>query len=160
MSLAELRAPFAPWLGRWQGEGRGLWPAEPPFRYHETVLIEAVPDRPLLRFSQSATDSLTGELTHAEVGFIRLLPAQAVELILALAGGYSEVHTGHLHDGVLTLNPHAVAMSPASLPLGSVRRRLELQGDQLRNTVAISVGAAEVGRHVESRLQRVVAGAA
>ncbi|HVC23960.1 MAG TPA: heme-binding beta-barrel domain-containing protein [Candidatus Dormibacteraeota bacterium] len=160
MSVAELQAPFAPWLGRWQGEGRGLWPAEPRFRYHETVLIEAVPERPVLRFSQSATDSLTGELTHAEVGFIRLLPAQAVELILAIAGGYTEIHTGHLHDGVMTLQPHTVAISPASLALGLVRRRLELKGDQLRNTIAISVGAAEVGRHVESRLQRAVAGAA
>ncbi|MGC1185197.1 MAG: hypothetical protein WBA31_08625 [Candidatus Dormiibacterota bacterium] len=51
-------------------------------------------------------------------------------------------------------------MSPSSLALRLVRRRLELEGDQLRNTIAISVGAAEVSRHVESLLQRVVGGAA
>jgi hypothetical protein len=155
VAATELQKPFAPWLGRWEGEGRGLWTAEPAFRFHETVTIEAVADLPLLRFSQRATDALSGDLTHSEVGFFRLLAAQGVELILAIPGGYVEIHTGRLHNGVMALQPHLLGSSPTALPLRQVQRRLDLRGDQLRNETGIAVGPERVTGHVESLLQRV-----
>ena len=151
---ADLMAPFATWLGRWEGEGRGLWEAEPPFRYRETLAIEAVPNRALLRLTQRATVLASGDLSHFEVGFLRLLPDQLVELMVVVPAGYVEIHTGRLQDGALVLTPQTISGSPTARPLRLVQRTLELNHDLLRNVVGIAVGNEEVSKHVESWLQR------
>ena len=151
---ADLMAPFATWLGRWEGEGRGLWEAEPPFRYRETLAIEAVPNRALLRLTQRATVLASGDLSHSEVGFLRLLPDQLVELMVVVPAGYVEIHTGRLQDGALVLTPQTISRSPTARPLRLVQRTLELNHDLLRNVVGIAVGNEEVSKHVESWLQR------
>jgi hypothetical protein len=147
-------APFATWLGRWEGEGRGLWEAEPPFRYRETLAIEAVPNRALLRLTQRATVLASGDLSHFEVGFLRLLPDQLVELMVVVPAGYVEIHTGRLQDGALVLTPQTISRSPTARPLRLVQRTLELNHNLLRNAVGIAVGNEEVSEHVESWLQR------
>ena len=134
---ADLMAPFATWLGRWEGEGRGLWEAELPFRYRETLAILA-----------------SGDLSHFEVGFLRLLPDQLVELMVVVPAGYVEIHTGRLQDGALVLTPQTISGSPTARPLRLVQRTLELNHDLLRNAVGIAVGNEEVSKHVESWLQR------
>jgi hypothetical protein len=151
---ADLMAPFATWLGRWEGEGRGLWEAELPFRYRETLAIEAVPNRALLRLTQRATVLASGDLSHSEVGFLRLLPDQLVELMVVVPAGYVEIHTGRLQDGALVLTPQTISRSPTARPLRLVQRTLELNHDLLRNVVGIAVGNEEVSKHVESWLQR------
>jgi hypothetical protein len=151
---ADLMAPFATWLGRWEGEGRGLWEAELPFRYRETLAIEPVPNRALLRLTQRATVLASGDLSHFEVGFLRLLPDQLVELMVVVPAGYVEIHTGRLQDGALVLTPQTISGSPTARPLRLVQRTLELNHDLLRNAVGIAVGNEEVSKHVESWLQR------
>jgi hypothetical protein len=149
-----LQAPFSSWLGRWQGEGRGLWEADPPFRYLETLVLEPIADRALLRFDQCTFDAASGELSHSEVGFVRLLPEQLVELVLAIPTGYVEIHAGRLLEGVISLRPHAIAVSPTATPVRLVERRLELQQDVLHNAIALAIGDQEVQPHVESVLHR------
>lgn len=152
--VADLLAPFASWLGRWEGEGRGLWNAAPPFRFRETLTIEAVPDRGLLRLTQRTTVGDSTELSHSEVGFIRLLPEQQVELVVAVPAGYVEVHTGRLAGGVLELRPQTLAATPTARPLRVVQRRIELAEETLHSTVGIAVHEEEVAAHVESWLRR------
>ncbi|HEY6537480.1 MAG TPA: FABP family protein [Candidatus Dormibacteraeota bacterium] len=155
MEIAELQAPFAAWLGRWEGEGRGLWASDPPFRYRETLAIEAVAGRPLLRLSQRTTDLGTGELSHSEVGFLRLLQEQKVELVVAVPAGYVEIHTGRLQGPVLALEPELVAASPAARPLRLVQRRMELAEGVLRSSLGIAVGSGPVQAHVAADLYPV-----
>lgn len=154
--VPDLVAAFSGWLGRWEGEGRGLWQAAPPFRYRESLTIEVVPDRALLRLAQRTTALESGELSHSEVGFLRLLPEGHVELVVAVPAGYVEVHTGWLARGVMVLKPQTLAATPTARPLRLVQRTMELDGVRLRNAVAIAVGREEAAPHVESWLNRVV----
>jgi hypothetical protein len=153
--VSDLLAPFSEWLGRWEGEGRGLWAAAAPFRYRETLTIEAVPNRALLRLAERTVVLESGELSHSEVGFLRLLPDRAVELVVAVPAGYVEVHTGRLNQGVLALVPHTISVSPTARSLRLVQRTLELDHDVLRSDVGIAVGNAEVSPHVQAWLHRV-----
>ncbi len=158
LAILGLLAPFSEWLGNWEGEGRGNWDAEPPFRYRERLAIEAVPARAVLRLTQRTTVFESGELSHSEVGFLRLLPDQAVELVAANPTGYSEIHTGRLEEGVLDLVLHSLSRSPSSRPLQRIQRRLEIDQDSLHTAVAIAVGDETVAPHVESWLRRVLPG--
>jgi hypothetical protein len=96
----------------------------------------------------------SGDLSHSEVGFLRLLPDQLVELMVVVPAGYVEIHTGRLQDGALVLTPQTISRSPTARPLRLVQRTLELNHDLLRNAVGIAVGNEEVSKHVESWLQR------
>jgi len=158
-AVSTLLAPFSEWLGSWEGEGRGLWDVEPPFRYRESLSIEPVPDRALLRWSQRTAVWESGELSHSEVGFLRLLPDQEVELVVTVPAGYVEVHTGRLHEGALALVPRSLGATPTARPLRLVQRTWELRGETLRTAVGIAVGDGAVAAHVEARLHRASAGA-
>jgi len=157
--LDELVAPFSAWLGLWEGEGRGLWAAEPPFRYRERLNLELVPGRALLRWTQRTEVLESGELSHSEAGFLRLLPDRRVELVVAAPAGYVEVHTGQLINGLLALLPQTLGASPTARPLRVVQRTLELRHEQLRSAVGIAVGAEATAPHVQAWLQRATSGA-
>ncbi|MFZ0996455.1 MAG: heme-binding beta-barrel domain-containing protein [Candidatus Dormiibacterota bacterium] len=152
--FVHLVAAFEGWLGLWEGEGRGLWDADPPFRYREALTIEAIPGRPLLRLTQRTTVDNSTDLSHSEVGYLRLLPELEVELVVAIPAGYVEVHTGRLEDGVLELRPQTLATTPTARPVRLVRRRMELVDGALHNTVGIAVNEEEIAPHVESWLRR------
>jgi hypothetical protein len=153
-SISDLLAAFSEWLGHWEGEGIGLWRADPPFRYRETLSIEALPSRALLRLAQRTSVLDSGDLSHSELGFMRLLPDQAVELMVAVPAGYVELHTGRLQDGAMRLVPHTLSVSPTARPLRQVQRTLELDHDVLRTAVGIAVGDEPVSAHVEATLRR------
>jgi hypothetical protein len=152
--VAQLVAAFEGWLGVWEGDGRGLWDADPPFRFREALTIEAIPERALLRLTQRTTVGDSTELSHSEVGYLRLLPELHVELVLAIPAGYVEVHTGRLDGGVLQLTPQTLAATPTARPVRLVRRRVELADGALHSTVSIAVNDEEVAPHVESLLRR------
>jgi hypothetical protein len=152
--VADLLRGFQGWLGVWEGEGRGLWVADPPFRFRESLAIEAVPERALLRLTQRTTVGDSTELSHSEVGYLRLLPELQVELVVAIPAGYVEVHTGRLDGGVLQLSPQTLAATPSARPVRLVRRRMELADGTLHNSVGIAVNQEEVAPHVESLLHR------
>jgi hypothetical protein len=131
-----------------------MWHAVPPFTYRETLVIEAVPKRALLRITQWTTVGDSSELSHSEVAFMRLLPERRVELLIAIPSGYVEVHTGQLVHQVLELRLQTLAAAPSARPLRLVQRRMELTDGALHNTVGIAVHDEEVAAHVESWLRR------
>ena len=162
---ADLMAPFATWLGRWEGEGRGLWEAEPPFRYRETLAIEAVPNRALLRLTQRATVLASGDVSHSEVGFLRLLPDQLVELMVVVPAGYVEIHTGRLQDGALVLTPQTISWvtdgpsaAPSAADAGAQSRPPSERGrhccGQRRGVQARGVVASESSADELTRVRR------
>jgi len=152
--LEELLAPFAGWMGRWEGAGEGLWAADQPFRYHEILVIEDVPDRALLRFLQQSTVASSGASSHSELGFIRLLAERQVELLVSGPAGYVEIHTGQLVERELNFRMHTLGVSPGARPLRAVERRMVLDGDTLRSSIAIAVDAHPPSPHVASSLRR------
>jgi len=152
--VSDLMAPFQGWLGHWEGEGRGLWEGVPRFRYHESLAVEAVPERALIRLTQNTTVADSTELSHSEVGYLRLLPELQLELVVAVPSGYVEIHTGRLEGGVLVLNLQTLGATPSARSLRVVRRRMELADATLHNTVGIAVHDEEVAPHVESWLRR------
>jgi THAP4-like, heme-binding beta-barrel domain len=153
-TVSDLVAPFEGWLGRWEGEGRGLWYGVPPFRYRESLVVEALPGRALLRLTQRTTVGDSTELSHSEVGYLRLLPELQLELLVAVPSGYVEIHTGRLQERVVELSPQTLGVTPSARPLRVVRRRMELADGTLHNSVAIAVHDEEVAPHVESWLRR------
>jgi hypothetical protein len=153
-TVSDLVAPFEGWLGRWEGEGRGLWHGVPPFRYRESLVVEALPGRALLRLTQRTTVGDSTELSHSEVGYLRLLPELQLELLVAVPSGYVEIHTGRLQERVVELSPQTLGVTPSARPLRVVRRRMELADGTLHNSVAIAVHDEEVAPHVESWLRR------
>ena len=153
-TVSDLVAPFEGWLGRWEGDGRGLWDGVPPFRYRERLVVEALPGRALLRLTQRTTVGDSTELSHSEVGYLRLLPDQQLELLVAVPSGYVEIHTGRLREGVIELSLQTLGVTPSARPLRVVRRRMELADGTLHNSVGIAVHDEEVAPHVESWLRR------
>jgi hypothetical protein len=131
-----------------------LWDAVPPFRYRESLTIESVPERALLRLTQRTTVGDSTELSHSEVGYLRLLPELQLELVVAVPSGYVEVHTGKLEGGVMDLTPQTLAGTPSARPVRVVRRRMELADGILHSTVGIALHDEEVAPHVESWLRR------
>lgn len=152
--VAALLLPFAPLLGRWEGEGSGLWDAEPRFQYLESLVLAPVPNRALLSWEQVTRVSSTGELSHSEHGYLRLLAGAAVELVVAVPAGYAEVHRGTLDGNKLELELVSLGVAPSARPLGSVQRRLRLVDQELVHEVGIGVDGREPSPHVSARLRR------
>ncbi|MHB8313694.1 MAG: heme-binding beta-barrel domain-containing protein [Candidatus Dormibacteria bacterium] len=153
-TIAELVEPFAFLLGDWDGEGVGLWEAEPRFRYRERLSIRAVPERALLRLSQCTVVAGSGALSHVEESFLRLFPEALVELVVAIPAGYTEIHAGRLVGPRLELSQLALGVAPRARPVNLVERRLEMVDGSLHHQVAIAVGPGPAAPHVASILTR------
>ena len=148
-----LVAPFRSWLGAWEGEGAGRW-SDPPFRYREQLVLQAVPDRAVLTWDQRTEVLGTGELSHSERGYLRLLQGGEVELVLAIPAGYTEIQVGLLQGDRLELSPGPLGVTPAARRLDRVGRRLQMEGSTLVHEILIAVGEGGLAPHVLSRLRR------
>jgi hypothetical protein len=148
-----LLAPFRAWLGAWEGEGSGRW-SDPPFRYRERLVLQAVPDRAVVGWEQRTEVLSTGELSHSESGYLRLLEGGEVELVLAIPAGYTEIQVGRLRGDRLDLSPGALGATPTARRLDRVGRRLQLEGSELVHEILIAVGDGGLAPHVLSRLRR------
>jgi hypothetical protein len=147
-------APFDRLVGRWRGEGRGLWAADPPFRYREEVVVAAT-GRPFLLYRQQTWDLADGSPRHAEVGYLRLGEAGALELVVVQPTGIAEVHAGSFDGSTLDLRPVAVTRTPTAKEVSGVERRLVLRGDSLTYRVRIAMHDEPLADHLEATLQRV-----
>ncbi|MGC8472936.1 MAG: heme-binding beta-barrel domain-containing protein [Candidatus Dormibacteria bacterium] len=148
-----LLAPFRSWLGAWEGEGSGRW-SDPPFRYRERLVLQAVPDRAVVTWDQRTEVLDTGDLSHSERGYLRLLQGGEVELVLAIPAGYTEIQVGRLRGETLVLSPGALGVTPSARRLDRVGRRLQLEDSVLVHEILIAVGDAHPAPHVLSRLRR------
>jgi hypothetical protein len=147
-------APFDRLVGRFVGEGRGLWAADPPFRYREEVQIGAT-GRPFLTYRQQTWDLADGSPRHAEVGYLRLGEAGALELLLVQPTGIAEIHAGSFDGEVLDLRPVAVSRTPGAKAVTGVERRFVLEGDVLRYHLRIAMHDEPLADHLEATLRRV-----
>jgi hypothetical protein len=145
--------PLAFLLGRWEGEGKGLW-SEPPFEYREEVVFEHI-GKPFLRYTQRTWSTDGARALHSETGYLRPAGPSAVELVVAQPTGIVEVHAGLLDSQTLELEPIGVHLTPTAKPVTGVSRRIWVDaGGALRYLVRMGMNGEPPADHLTATLLR------
>lgn len=147
-------------VGTWVGNGHGDYPTIEPFGYVETLTIAAVPDKPLLTYSQRTNHPDTGAPMHSEVGYLRFPqhPPATAEFVLSQPTGVSECHLGtiRLDAGrtVIDLASVSVACTPSAKEVTSVRRRLVVDAEVLTSELWMAAVGQPDTLHLRATLLR------
>lgn len=150
--LADALLPLTFLLGTWRGEGAGRYPGVDDFEYGEETRFWHY-GRPVLAYSQRTWSLSSGVPMHSEMGFWR--PAgEGVEVVLSHAFGITEILTGTLDGGRVTLRSVSLDSAPSAKVVEAVARSFEVAGDALRYDVQMAFGEHELQPHLSATLQR------
>lgn len=141
-------------LGRWEGQGRGLWTADPPFTYHEEVVFDHA-GKPFLRYAQRTWSTEGARPLHSEVGYLRPVGGGRLELLVVQPTGIVEIHSGHLAGNALELEAVLVGVSPTAKPVTAVQRRIWVDASGLCYRLRLGMNGEPAADHLEASLQRV-----
>jgi hypothetical protein len=155
MGLAMLPdlAEIAFLLGTWRGEGEGEWPGTQAFTFGEELVFAHVLDAYLLH-TQRSWSLQNDEPIHQELGFLRPAGPGRVELVLAHPLGMAEVAEGTVTDQVIEVAATSVALAGTASGVTELRRRIELEGDELRYELHMAMREIPLTSHIRSRLRR------
>jgi hypothetical protein len=146
--------PLACLVGTFAGEGRGQWAAPAPFVYRERLEFTC-PGKPLLSYRQQAT-TLDGQLSHTECGFLRLgSEPGSIEWMIAQPTGITEIQVGRFEGTVAVCEASTIGLAPTAKTVTAMRRRLELDGDELRYELQIAMNGEPLAPHLIGELRRV-----
>ncbi|GAC1343112.1 MAG: FABP family protein [Candidatus Dormibacteria bacterium] len=145
-------------LGRWEGEGRGLWAADPAFRYREEVVIDHV-GKPFLRYAQRTWAAADHRPMHTEVGYLRPVANSRVELVLVQPTGVVEIHAGQVQGLALELEPILVGVAPTAKRVTGVNRRIWVEDGVLNYRLRLGVNGEPPADHLAAWLRRADAAA-
>jgi hypothetical protein len=140
-------------LGTWRGEGEGEWPGTDPFTFGEELVFEHVGDSYLLQ-TQRSWSLENDEPIHLERGFLRPAGPGRVELVLAHPLGMAEVAEGTVSDQMIEVTSTSVALAGTASGVTELRRRIELEGDELRYELHMAMRETPLTSHIRSRLRR------
>lgn len=85
-------------LGKWVGEGCGVYPTISPFMYGEEVIFNHV-GQPMLSYNSRTWNLKEGNPMHQEVGWLKIKPGtSSVAFLLAQNTGLTEIEEGEV-DG-------------------------------------------------------------
>jgi hypothetical protein len=150
-------APLAFLLGTWSGGGEGEYPTIEPFSYRETVTFAHV-GKPFVAYGQRTADPATGVPMHAETGYLRVVGAGRVELVIAQPTGVVELHEGTVAisatGGRLDLRSTAVVCTATAKEVTEVTRAIEVDGDRLRYRLAMAAVGQPLTHHLAAELVR------
>ena len=146
-------------LGRWVGEGEGVYPTIERFRYREEVVLGHV-GKPFLAYRQATVNLATGLPAHAEAGYLRGVGPGRVELVLAHPSGIAEVA-----DGTVSVTPAAggvslhlrstdVTRTPTAKQVDTVERTITVEGDTLHYTLLMGAVGEPHQLHLTATLHR------
>jgi hypothetical protein len=141
-------------LGTWRGEGEGEWPGTAPFRFGEELAFDHVGDAFLLHTERSWSLE-DDEPIHLERGFLRPAGPGRVELVLAHPLGMAEVAEGTVADRAIDVTSTSVALAGTASAVTELRRRIELEGDELRYELQMAMRETPLTSHIRSRLRKV-----
>jgi len=141
-------------IGRWEGEGQGLWVADPAFRYGEEVVIDHV-GKAFLRYAQRTWALDDNRSLHSELGYIRPVAGSRVELLIVQPTGIIEIHAGPIAGHTLELEAVVVAVAPTAAPVSGVHRRIRVEGDLLAYTLRLGMNGEPLADHLRATLRRV-----
>lgn len=156
-ALHDALAPLAGLLGTFAGQGRGDYPTIDAFGYLEEVTFGHV-GKPFLTYAQRTRHPETGAPMHAEVGYLRAVGDDRVELALAHPTGIVEVEEGTWERAAdviaLELRTTTVGTSATAKDVRSLRRRFVLDGDELRYDLWMAHAEIPETHHLAARLRR------
>lgn len=155
--MAELHpvcAPLAFLLGTWQGTGTGIYPTIEDFSYIEEASFAHV-GKPFVAYGQKTRDADTGLPLHAEAGYLRPQGDGRVELVLVQPSGIVELLEGTVEGSSVQLASTAVLGTASAKPVTATERRIWLDGDVLRSSVAMAAVGRELQHHVVSEMYRL-----
>jgi hypothetical protein len=141
-------------LGRWEGEGRGLWVADPAFRYREEVVIDHA-GKTFLRYAQRTWAADDGRPLHTEVGYFRPVADARVELLLVQPTGVAEIHAGRVAGHVLELEAVLVGVTPTAKRVTGVSRRIWVEDEALNYRLRLGMNGEPLADHLAGRLRRL-----
>lgn len=159
-SGAELHAAcetLAPLLGTWRGPGEGHYPTIADFEYLEELTFSHI-GKPFLAMNQRTRDQVSDAPMHAEVGYLRPQPSNAVELVLTQPTGVVEIHMGSVAEVedalVVDLRTERVEGTRTAKPISEVRRRLEVKDDTLITEMWMAAMGQPLTHHLRAELSR------
>jgi len=151
--LAPQAQHLAGLVGRWTGQGRGLWASPVQFQYGEEVVFEAT-GKPALTYRQRTWALDGGSPLHSEMGYLRAPGAGLVELLVVQPTGFAEVHSGTMSDGELALELVDLGRAPSALNVTGIARRWHLEADALTYTVSLAMNGEALAPHLSGELTR------
>jgi hypothetical protein len=145
--------PLAFLLGDWVGEGEGEYPTIESFGYVEQISFSHV-GKPFLVYTQRTRHADDGRPLHAEMGYLRPVGADGIELSLAHPTGITEVSAGSLIGQRIDLATTAVGRTPTAKEVTAVERTIEVDGDRLTYTVRMAAVGQPLQHHLSASLRR------
>lgn len=95
-------------LGKWRGEGCGVYPTISPFMYGEEIIFDHV-GQPMLSYNSKTWHVEKGNPMHHEVGWLRVKPGtSSLAFIIAQNTGLAEVEEGEVDGHKIHLLSHTV----------------------------------------------------
>jgi hypothetical protein len=144
---------FAPLIGTWRGTGHGSYPDIEPFDYEVEWTFTTHGTRWVALHCRTwHTD--TGAPWHYESGFLRPVPPDRLECVIAQPGGLGEVQEGTVDGGLFQLRSVAVAQTTTAKRVDVIERTWRVDHDSLRCSVRMAAVGKELGGHLEERLER------
>lgn len=158
MSVAELPGSagyLRPFVGRWSGEGEGLWTSDKPFRYREEV-VWATTTKPFLTYGQRTWALDDGRPLHAETGYMRATGCDRVELLIVQPTGFTEIHVGTVVGEALDLELVELGRCPTALAVTDISRQLVVRADSVSYLVRMGMNGEALADHLRGHLLRQV----
>lgn len=160
MSEAELHPavePLAFLLGRWRGEGRGVYPTIEPFTYGEEIEFTHN-GRPFIFYVQKTWNVSDDYPMHSEAGYLRPVSENGVELVLAQPSGITEILAGTHSASAIELASTLVGVSPTAKSVSAVKRVMSVAGTTLNYRLDMAAVGQEMNIHLEAQLEKAAAG--
>lgn len=151
--LPAAAACLAPLVGRWAGQGKGLWPAHPVFRFREEVTFTAT-GKAFLTYQQRTYALDDGRGLHVECGYLRAVGGQQVEFLIVQPTGFTEIHTGTMTPHGLSLQLADLSPSPSALPVTDLHRSIAVDGEVLTYVLRLAMHREPLADHLSGRLLR------
>jgi hypothetical protein len=147
-------APLAFLLGTWRGEGVGGYPTMEAFRYGEEVTFRHN-GKPFLAYTQRTWSLDDGRPLHAETGYWRPQPSNAVEVVLAHPTGIAEIYYGTVAFNRVELVTDVVARTTSAKEVTALKRLYGLVDGTLMYAVDMAAVGQPLQAHLSATLERV-----
>lgn len=144
---------LAPLIGTWRGTGHGDYPGIDPFDYEVEWAFSTHGNR-WVALTQRTWHADTGAPWHFESGFLRPVPPDRVEAVIAQPGGLGEVQEGTVDGGLFQFRSVAVAQTTTAKQVDIIERTWRVDHDDLHCTVRMAAMGNALGDHLDERLVR------
>jgi len=142
---------FAPLIGTWRGTGHGEYADIDDFDYDVEWEFSTHGGR-WVAVHQRTWHRDTGAQWHFESGFLRPVPPDRLEAVIALPSGMAEIQEGTVDGGLFQLRSVAVAQTTTAKRVDVVERTWRVDHAALRCTVQMAAMGHPVSQHLEEHL--------